>query len=174
MSQLISLQGIDRELMLETCESLIAYCAGTVCVPLRSWIDLIEKQHRDRKTLGAATTENWIPPAAEVDANFRLACELVIRASITRMRLYLENDKTVGVLVSHIQDRIVEEYSSFTILVGNTNSGSAPAIVTDVELKDFLHGLCDETLGRSFSCYSTLYSGRNAVRHDAQIVKADR
>ena len=146
MSQFISLQGIDRELK-RVCENLIAYCAGTVCVPLRSWIDLVEKQHRDRKMLGVSTTGDWIPPAAEVDANFRLACERDIRASITRMRLYLENDKTVGVLVSHIQDRIVEEYSSFRILVGNTNSGSGLAILTDVEFKDFLHGLCDETLG---------------------------
>jgi hypothetical protein len=62
------------------------------------------------------------------------------------MRLYLEDDKTVSVLVSHIQDRIVEEYDSFRILVGHMESSSRPAVFDEAELRDFLNGLCQGTL----------------------------
>jgi len=136
------------------------YCAGAVCAPLRTWIDLVEKRHLDRKHPNLAggggdrERNNRPPPAVEVDKSFRLACESDVRAFIARMRLYLEDDKTVGVLVSHVQDRIVEEYDSFKIVVGHVEGhghghggGSRPAIFEEAELREFLGGLCREALG---------------------------
>lgn len=42
---------------------------------------------------------------------------------MTRLKLYLEEDRTVAVLVRHVQDRIVDEYAEFRRVVWSEYDG---------------------------------------------------
>ena len=58
----------------------------------------------------ALAAQEWATqPAAEaIDAAFRAACERDLRSASARLRLYLEDDRTVRVLVDHVQARVLE------------------------------------------------------------------
>lgn len=43
---------------------------------------------------------------------------------MARLRLYLEDDRTVGILVGHVMDRIVDEYAALREVVWNMYMGA--------------------------------------------------
>ena len=67
---------------------------------------------------------------------------------MTRLRLYLEDDRTVSVLVKHAQERIVDEYADFMVVVrseyGEQLSGE---LATEEGLRALLQEVCGETSG---------------------------
>lgn len=83
--------------------------------------------------------------AEKLHENFYLACERDLRASVARLRLYLEDDRTVGVLVGHITDRIVDEYVTFRELIWDMYGGALREVLFNTStLRGNLREICDE------------------------------
>lgn len=79
-----------------------------------------------------------------MEGNFRLHCTQDLTASVAKLRLYLEDDRTVAVLVTHIQDKIIEEYEAFRDVVLEMHAGSLKDVeLSRTELKEVLRGACD-------------------------------
>lgn len=77
-----------------------------------------------------------------VNLQFREACERDLRSDVNRLRLYLEDQRTVGVLLDHIQDRVVDVYAGYRDLV--TPSTSAQDVLSETSLREFLREVCGE------------------------------
>jgi hypothetical protein len=147
------IQGIDHELK-RACEDVISQCANPICEPLRTWIDRIGEHNTTRRTVtlpgndpAPLISQEWVqqPAAEELDKKFRLACQRDLRESVVRLRLYLEDDRTVGVLVDHVQDRIVDEYAEFRDVIWNMYAGGLRAVVlSSATLRGMLAGICKE------------------------------
>ncbi|KAF9466887.1 Sec34-like family-domain-containing protein [Collybia nuda] len=158
-------QGIDHELR-RACEEVISFCANPICEPLRTWTDRVyahESKHNARAggsmNVGVSASvynENEVLPlvsqewsqqavAEDLDRKFREACEGELQANVTRLRLYLEDNRTVGVLVDHVQDRLMDEYGAFRDLVSNMYAGVLREVVlTPSELRAVLMRACGE------------------------------
>lgn len=70
-------------------------------------------------------TQSWASDAAisALVTGFKEACLRDLRPAVTRLKLYLEEDRTVAVLVKHIQERIIDEYAEFRRVVWNECQG---------------------------------------------------
>jgi phage portal protein BeeE len=121
-------------------------------MPLRTWIDQIDAHNTRRAreqdaeiaplTAQAAFQQ---PAAEELERAFRAACERDLREQAARLRLYLEDDRTVGVLLQHIQDRIVDEYALFRDVVWNMYAGGMRAgVLSSTGLRELLKTVCGE------------------------------
>ena len=75
---------------------------------------------------------------------FKMGCHRDLRASVARMRLYLEDDRTVLVLLSHVQEKIVDEYVDFKHAVSERSKGVEASLMSTQELKDFLKSICED------------------------------
>lgn len=73
-----------------------------------------------------------------------MGCHRDLRASVARMRLYLEDDRTVLVLLSHVQEKIVDEYVDFRQAVSERSKGSEGSLMSIQELKNFLKTICED------------------------------
>lgn len=154
--------GIDHELR-RACEDVISQCADPICQPLRAWTDRIyEYQSFRNKPATLGDTPSPVPLAAQewsnqsaaeaIDIQFRTACENELRAKVVQLRLYLEDNRTVGVLVQHVQERIMEEYEVFRELVGGMYAGMLREVVLSrVGLRKLLLEVCGERDGASES-----------------------
>ena len=60
------------------------------------------------------------------------------------MKLYLEDDRTVLVLLSHVQEKIIDEYVDFKQAVSNRSKDSEASLMSIQELKDMLKGICED------------------------------
>jgi hypothetical protein len=89
--------------------------------------------------------------AEKLQDDFRLACERDLRADVARLRLYLEDDRTVGVLVGHVMDRIVDDYTNFREAVWNMYMGALRDILFSAPtLREKLKSICeDDVVGSS-------------------------
>ncbi|KAJ7187957.1 Sec34-like family-domain-containing protein [Mycena filopes] len=143
--------GIDHDLR-RVCEEVISECATPICTPLRKWIDQIDAHNARRAreqdaeiaplTAQAAFQQ---PAAEELERAFRAACERDLRGQSARLRLYLEDDRTVGVLLQHIQDRIVDEYAFFRDVVWNMYAGAMRSgVLSSTGLRELLKTVCGE------------------------------
>ncbi|KAJ7252598.1 Sec34-like family-domain-containing protein [Mycena rebaudengoi] len=137
--------GIDHDLK-RVCEEVISECATPIYMPLRTWIDQIDAHNARRAreqdpevaplTAQAAFQQ---PAAEELERAFRAACERDLRAHAARLRLYLEDDRTVAVLLQHIQDRIVDGYAVFRDVVWNMYAGGMRAgVLSSTGLRELL------------------------------------
>ncbi|KAJ7145893.1 Sec34-like family-domain-containing protein [Mycena epipterygia] len=143
--------GIDHELK-RVCEAVIAECAAPICTPLRTWIDQIDAHNtrrareHDAEIAPLTAQAAFQQPAAEaLERDLRAACERDLRGQAARLRLYLEDDRTVGVLLQHIQDRIVDEYALFRDVVWNMYAGGMRAgVLSSTGLRDLLRTVCAE------------------------------
>jgi len=140
--------GVDHELK-QACEDIIFLCSDPIYSPLRTWVDHV---HSHNTTLNAhpeqqplTAQESFAQPAAEqLHENFRLAYSRDLRASVTRLRLYLEDDRTVGVLVGHVMDRIVDEYAAFREVVWNMYIGALRDVLFSTPtLRENLRAVCE-------------------------------
>lgn len=147
---LLPSQSIDHDLK-TVCEDIILQCSEPLCEPLRSWLDRVREQgsaHRGAEgDQIPITVPDWAQQSAAVDLerNFRGACEQNLRISVTRMHLYLEDDRTVGVLVHHIQEIILGGYSEFRDVIWNMYDGAMrETVLSSTGLRDMLREICDE------------------------------
>lgn len=137
------MQGIDHELK-RSCEDVIASCADTVCKPLRFWLERVS-QHNASPQKQALTSQTWASEAAvsALIGEFKEACLRDLRSAVARLKLYLEEDRTVAVLVKHVQERIVDEYAEFRRVVWSEYSGPVRSEVNNEEaLRTLLQEAC--------------------------------
>ncbi|KIP09466.1 hypothetical protein PHLGIDRAFT_67633 [Phlebiopsis gigantea 11061_1 CR5-6] len=135
--------GIDHELK-RACEDVITACADAVCTPLRVWLERVA-QHHALPQGPPLMSQPWAADAAvtALVAGFREACLRDLRAAVTRLRLYLEEDRTVAVLVKHVQERIVDEYAEFRRVVWSEYQGPVRSEVHNEEvLRTLLQDAC--------------------------------
>ncbi|KII92962.1 hypothetical protein PLICRDRAFT_37778 [Plicaturopsis crispa FD-325 SS-3] len=148
-------QGIDHELK-RVCEDVISQCSDSITTPLRTWVDRIQSQNTIRTAPPPPgqqplplTAQPWAQQssAEELDNVFRLACERDLRSNVARLRLYLEDGRTVGVLMLHIQDRIADEYAAFRDVVSNMYTGALKSVVLSPgPLREMLARICDDNV----------------------------
>lgn len=71
------------------------------------------------------------------------------------MRLYLEDDRTVSVLLGHAMDRIVDEYAEFREVVWGMYEGNLRDVVFSASgLREKLQLICEEKVAGSSSALS--------------------
>ena len=91
--------------------------------------------------------QNWASELDSLNLQFRETCERDLRSDVNRLRLYLEDQRTVHVLLDHIQERIIEVYAGYRDLVmtigGPSNSGRDVLSVT--LLRELLREVCGES-----------------------------
>ncbi|GJE92841.1 Sec34 domain-containing protein [Phanerochaete sordida] len=136
--------GVDHELK-RACEDVIASCADTVCMALRVWLERVS-QHNAQPQKQPLAAQAWAsePAVSALVSGFREACLRDLRAAVTRLKLYLEEDRTVAVLVKHVQERIVDEYAEFRRVIWSEYSGPVRSEVSNEEV---LRALLQEACG---------------------------
>jgi conserved oligomeric Golgi complex subunit 3 len=157
----VNFQGIDHELR-RSCEAIISYCSNPVARPLTEWTDRVYAQSTEgaslsekSRTPGTSSVElgispsllqqDWISEGAvgSLDHNARRMCETELRSAVIRLRLYLEDDRTVRVLVEHVQDSVMEAYGRFRGVVTKLYaSGVANELLGVTELRALLGDVC--------------------------------
>jgi len=65
-----------------------------------------------------------------------------LRSAVGRVRLFLEDERTVGVLLDHVQDRIVDAFAEFRDAVGGL--GGDGTVMSGPELRELLRSVCRE------------------------------
>lgn len=141
---------------------LIKHSAGPVTVLIRLWTDV----HRNRKAtrpLGAssiagarAAEPRWGQPRLSPEgvndlwARLKVVSATELRKSVHKLRLYLEDERTVSVLLGHIQERIVDDWAEWRRAVREIYPiGSA--VQVDVGTEDLVRAMvrsaCDEHSG---------------------------
>ena len=117
-------QGIVQDLK-HACEAVISTLSEPLCAPLRAFTG---------RPASAAE-------AAVLDEAFRSACARDLRAGIARVRLYVPDVRTAGVLVQHALDRVEDAYSAFSLAarqVGARAGKGQDCLMDDALLKQLL------------------------------------
>jgi len=100
---------IDHELK-RVCEELIAQCADAATAPLRK---VQSPPFSAPSNALTPQSQGQITGVAEAYNEFVSICVKEVEAWIARLRLYLEDEKTVSVLLPPMQSTIVDEYATF-------------------------------------------------------------
>ncbi|KAF7972543.1 hypothetical protein HWV62_17744 [Athelia sp. TMB] len=140
--------GIDHELK-QACEDIIFLCSDHITSPLRQWTSVVQSHIN---TPGSAASTNTVlqetfteESARKLHEEFYLSCERDLRSNVARLRLYLEDDRTVGVLLGHVVDRIVDEYAEFREVVWKFYAGGLREVLFSTPaLRTSLRGICEE------------------------------
>jgi hypothetical protein len=85
-----------------------------------------------------------------LDEAFRNACASDLRASIARVRLYVPDVRTAGVLVQHALDRVEDSYSAFSLAarqVGARAGNGQDCLMYDRLLKQLLQDVHEDGAG---------------------------
>lgn len=129
---------------------MISACSAPIYTPLRSWVVRIQSHNLSSHATEDSTalhTQDWAQQSAaqELDEAFRLACHRDLNANVLRLRLYLEDDRTVGVLLQHVQDRITDEYSAFRdAAVSMYAESMRDTLLSSTALRALLKSVCNE------------------------------
>ncbi|KAG9316781.1 Sec34-like family-domain-containing protein [Chiua virens] len=146
---------IDQDLK-RACQNLISLCAKSPCEPLREWVDRVRAFNTSRTATPSAdllvpvpllTEQDWAcQSAAEaLHAKFIESCERDLRAAVTKLRLYLEDNRTVSVLLTHAREAVVDGYMGYREVVWNMYAGALRGVIFSEEsLKERLNVICDE------------------------------
>ena len=125
-------QGIDQDLK-RTCETIISTASEPLCAPLRAFTG---------RPASAAE-------AAVLDEAFRSACARDLRASVSRIRLYVPDVRTASVLVQHARGRVGDAYSAFRLAarqVGARAGTGQIGLLDDPSLEKMLQEVCGEDI----------------------------
>ncbi|KAH8107660.1 Sec34-domain-containing protein [Cristinia sonorae] len=139
--------GIDHELK-RACEDVIASSAEVVCKPLQAWLQRVASF---RATLPGAqkqplSSQPWASQegVTGVLTAFQEACHRDLHVYVARLRLYLEDDRTVGVLLKHVQDRVVDEYTEFKMTVlKELGTGVRSEVGSEESVRLLLQDVCE-------------------------------
>jgi len=142
---------IDQDLK-RACQNVISLCAQGPCEPLQEWVDRVRAFNASRTVTPsvnapAPTEQDWAsqPAAEELHAQFVESCERDLRAAVTKLRLYLEDDRTVSVLLTHVKEAVVDGYMGYREVIRNMYAGTLKgAVYSEESLKERLHVICDE------------------------------
>lgn len=82
-----------------------------------------------------------------LDEAFRSACARDLRASLSRIRLYVPDVRTASVLVQHARGRVEDAYSAFRLAarqVGARVAAGQTGLLDDESLEKMLQEVCGE------------------------------
>ncbi|KAI6157888.1 Sec34-like family-domain-containing protein [Pisolithus tinctorius] len=143
---------IDQDLK-RACQNVISLCSKPLCEPLREWVDRVRAFNASRSVSShpnqpkpLLTEQPWATQsvADELHGKFVEACERDLRISVTRMKLYLEDNRTVSILLAHVEEAIVNGYMAYRDTVWNMYAGALKRTVFSEEsLKQSLAVICD-------------------------------
>jgi len=147
-------QEIDQDLK-RACQHLISLCAKGPCEPLQEWVDRVRAFNTSRTVSPPMNPSGPVPlseqdwarqsAAEELHAKFVESCERDLRAAMTKLRLYLEDNRTVSVLLTHVKEAVVDGYKGYSEVVSNMYAGALNGVVYSEEsLKERLRVICDE------------------------------
>ena len=118
-----------------------------MCRPLQAWL---QRAASFRSPSGAQkqplSSQPWATQEAitGVLTAFQEACHRDLHVHVARLRLYLEDDRTVSVLLKHVQDRIVDEYTEFKITVlQEVGTGLWSELGSEEAIRLLLQDVCD-------------------------------
>ncbi|KAH0828023.1 Sec34-like family-domain-containing protein [Lanmaoa asiatica] len=146
---------IDQDLK-RACQHLISLCAKGPCESLREWVDRVRAFSAFRTVASPTnppgsvpllTEQDWARQSAaeELHAKFVESCERDLRSAVTKLRLYLEDNRTVSVLLTHVKEAVVDGYMGYREVVWNMYAGDLKGVVYSEEsLKERLSVICDE------------------------------
>jgi hypothetical protein len=146
-----SRHDIDQDLK-RACQEVISFCARLPCEPLREWVDRVRAFNDSRVAFSSGpqapllTEQEWAKQAIAENLHqvFVEACERDLRSFVTKLRLYLEDDRTVSVLVTHIEEAIIDDYLKFRNVVWNMYAGAMKNVVFSQDgLRDYLKSICN-------------------------------
>jgi len=132
---------------------VISLCSKPLCEPLREWVDKVHAFNASRSVSPHPSRPNpllteqpWArqPIAEDLHKKFVEACERDLRIFVTKLRLYLEDSRTVAVLLTHVKDAIVDGYMTFQDTVWNMYAGVLKSVVfSEDSLKEWVGTICD-------------------------------
>lgn len=132
---------------------MISLCSKPLCEPLREWVDKVLAFNASRSISPHPSQPNpllteqpWArqPIAEGLHKKFVEACERDLRIFVTKLRLYLEDSRTVAVLLTHVKDAIVDGYMTFQDTVRNMYAGVLKSVVfSEDSLKEWVGTICD-------------------------------
>ncbi|TFK53805.1 Sec34-domain-containing protein [Heliocybe sulcata] len=137
-------QGIDGDLK-AACEEVISLLSDPITLPLQHFVSQVRAYSDARNANGPTPALPAENVASETQREFHLACHRDLRAGVARMRLYLEDQETVGVLVGHATDRITDEYAEFRGIVWGLYAGALrEELMAMDKLKVMLREICED------------------------------
>lgn len=148
-------QEIDQDLK-RACQNIISLCAKGPCEPLQEWVDRVRAFNTSRTVTSPTnppgpvpllTEQSWAHQSAaeELHTKFVESCERDLRAAVTKLRLYLEDNRTVSVLLTHVEEAVVNGYMGYREVVWNMYAGALKGVVYSEEsLKERLRVICAE------------------------------
>ncbi|KAI0743658.1 Sec34-domain-containing protein [Daedaleopsis nitida] len=128
--------GIDQELK-QACEDVIHSAVDEITGTLRAWVDKVRAAYAlDTDPVGpdgrpALPRLDYAQPnawaAAQAAQGFidtaQQSLESDMHRVATRLRLYIEDERTVGVLLKHVEDKVVDDWANFSDLICNMYNG---------------------------------------------------
>ncbi|KAG6873047.1 hypothetical protein C0995_003804 [Termitomyces sp. Mi166 len=114
--------GIDHELR-RACENIITLCTDSITQPLHDWAIAPNPQSNNTIESGPSSPlkQSVKPSSRDIVVAFEHACTTELRAHAARLRLYLEDSRTVTarVLLEHVRERIGDAYEAFWEAAGS-------------------------------------------------------
>jgi hypothetical protein len=95
--------------------------------------------------------QDWASQSAaeSLNRNFEEACRDGLRSNISQIRLYLEDERTVIVLLTHVLERITDEYTAFREVAGSMYAGALRGtLASTVQLGERLRDSCGLRVGQ--------------------------
>jgi conserved oligomeric Golgi complex subunit 3 len=81
----------------------------------------------------------------QVDTEFKASCNQEIAAWLARLQIYLEDDKTISILLAPLKTKIVQSYGSFRDLIRTEYPHEVvDGLLSPVDFWNFLDRLCTE------------------------------
>jgi conserved oligomeric Golgi complex subunit 3 len=90
--------------------------------------------------------QKWVSEVDGLNLRFREACERDLRSDVNRLHLYLEDQRTVHVLLDHIQERVMEAYAGYRdlVMIMRGPSQSGQDLLSATSLRELLREVCGE------------------------------
>ncbi|KAF9526898.1 Sec34-domain-containing protein [Crepidotus variabilis] len=152
---------IDQSLR-KACEDVIAGAANPVSEPLEAWVVRAKSLRGEASSTRPVSTAAPPPTASRepiatagansqaLEAHFLESLQRDLRSGVARVKLYLEDERTVKILLEHVVDRISDVYerfgdSMFTAKSSGAGSGEGLDILSSSRLKDMLKEACGDS-----------------------------
>jgi hypothetical protein len=98
--------------------------------------------------LSTPALQNWVSELDALNLQFRETCERDLRSDANRLRLYLEDQRTVHVLLDHVQERVMEVYAGYrdmVMMIGGPNNSGQKDVLSATLLRELLREVCGES-----------------------------
>ncbi|KAG0654262.1 Golgi transport complex subunit 3 [Rhodotorula mucilaginosa] len=126
-----------------SCEELIAHLSHTLTASLRTFLDRCTAfLSSPSAKAGDLVAQEWASPneVLQLHANFRDTVRTQTGSVVKRMRIFLVDDKTVGVLVPPLWEDVVDTYSTFYNLIRSEYGfDTSSTLVAPQEIHDELN-----------------------------------